>query len=439
MQNTTNNYNIFKISGPKTDIINKKGNIKNNKRGAQKLGLNNNSNNNMVRTRKRGGRASSNNNNNNNIIPPHFLCNKDNSNKKKNKSNGNGNNNRNGRKNKKREEEIIFIEEKSWRFAHKYHQYCPFCVRDTRKKSKLEFWSKLPDRNSLNKNERREYDSKCKNYLKQIEDKVKKETTFKSGFEYRKHYDTFHKKYGFKCIYSGCDKESSSWYNFVAHLTQHDRECGRPFYCQFPGCNRRSSTKHNLIKHLQGVHKWKIINKEEPKNSKSQQINSQQQPTQQTQSPQTPQTPAIPKMKIEQQPRPPSHLSDVIQEPIINPISIPPQISQYNNNNNNNNNNNYMIKNEYNVMPDLKNILVQPHYQTIQQQQQQCSISPTINNNNNNNNNNMDIDGLNDDIYCIPPSYNLLDNDGQWMMDNDLSLGPIIIDHDEYTMIPNIQ
>ena len=78
--------------------------------------------------------------------------------------------------------------------------------------------------------------------------------------EYRAHYMSNHKKYGFKCIYFGCCKQSSSWYNFVAHLTLHDRESGRPFHCGHIECNRTSSTKHNLIKHLQGVHKWKIIN-----------------------------------------------------------------------------------------------------------------------------------------------------------------------------------
>ena len=121
----------------------------------------------------------------------------------------------------------------------------------------------------MSRSQRRDLDAKCKEYLQQIEDRVKAQCIFKSGKEYRKHYDAFHKKYEFKCIYAGCTKVSSSWYNFVAHLTQHDRETGRPFLCAFPGCNRRSSTKHNLIKHLQGVHKWQIVNKEQIKNNKS--------------------------------------------------------------------------------------------------------------------------------------------------------------------------
>eukprot|EP01083_Nonionella_stella_P070260 187874_1 len=172
------------------------------------------------------------------------------------------------RKKKKNSENAIeYLQNVEWCKAHSYHQYCPFCVRDERKKQKFEFWNKLPSRETLSKQERKEYDKQCKQLLQHTEDRVKRQVTFESGTEYRRHYDLFHKKYGFKCIYSGCCKESSSWYNFVAHLTQHDRESGRPFHCAYMGCNRRSSTKHNLIKHLQGVHKWRIINKEEPKQS----------------------------------------------------------------------------------------------------------------------------------------------------------------------------
>ncbi len=108
-------------------------------------------------------------------------------------------------------------------------------------------------KSKINTNDRKNFNGKCKKESDKIEAHAKKTVVFNSGIEYRKHYDAYHKKYGFKCIYSGCDKESSSWYNFVAHLTQHDREGGRPFYCNYIGCNRRSSTKHNLIKHLQGA------------------------------------------------------------------------------------------------------------------------------------------------------------------------------------------
>merc|ERR1712228_965727 len=168
----------------------------------------------------------------------------------------------------KAEDSIAFIRNVAWSEAHRYHQYCPFCVRDERKKAKSEFWSALPSRDSMSKLQRKEYDQQCKDLLQETENRIKANVVFKSGVEYRKHYDALHKKYGFNCIYSGCDKKSSSWYNYVAHLTQHDRENGRPFYCAYTGCNRRSSTKHNLIKHLQGVHKWKIIKKEEPKQIK---------------------------------------------------------------------------------------------------------------------------------------------------------------------------
>eukprot|EP00484_Ammonia_sp_Unknown_P013252 CAMPEP_0197079944 /NCGR_PEP_ID=MMETSP1384-20130603/213881_1 /TAXON_ID=29189 /ORGANISM="Ammonia sp." /LENGTH=607 /DNA_ID=CAMNT_0042518825 /DNA_START=1 /DNA_END=1821 /DNA_ORIENTATION=+ len=170
---------------------------------------------------------------------------------------------------RKKEEEIDFVCQVPWKSAHRYHQYCPFCVKDARKTAKSEFWGKLPPRESLAKEERHEYDAQCKDILAEVASKAKQSIVFESAMEYRKHYDELHRKYGFKCIYADCEKESSSWYNFVAHLTQHDREMGRPFYCAFTNCNRRSSTKHNLIKHLEGVHKWKIINKEEPKHTNS--------------------------------------------------------------------------------------------------------------------------------------------------------------------------
>jgi len=164
---------------------------------------------------------------------------------------------------KQKKSEIKFIKSVDWQDAHKYDQYCPFCVRDECNRVKSEFWSKLPAKQSMDASARKHYDDECKQLLKKTENSVKQNVTFKSAKSYREHYDKSHKNYGLTCIYDGCLKQSSSWYNFVAHLTQHDRENGRPFYCIYKGCNRKSSTKHNLIKHIQGIHKWKIINHQE--------------------------------------------------------------------------------------------------------------------------------------------------------------------------------
>ena len=117
-------------------------------------------------------------------------------------------NKRNKTKKAKAEDTIAFIRDVAWTDAHRYHQYCPFCVCDERKKAKAEFWSDLPSRESLTKSQRKEYDERCKELLQETEDKIKATVVFKSGVEYRKHYDALHKKYGFNCIYSGCDKKS---------------------------------------------------------------------------------------------------------------------------------------------------------------------------------------------------------------------------------------
>ena len=286
---------------------------------------------------------------------------------------------------KRKSKNYVFIATKTWAESHSYRQYCPFCVRDSRKKSKQNFWNDKPNRDKMNKSQRKHYDIKCKEYLQKIEDRVKAECIFKSGTEYKQHYDAFHKKHGFICIYSGCDKESSSWYNFVAHLTQHDKEGGRPFHCAFPGCNRRSSTKHNLITHLKGVHKWKIVNKNDHKRNTrhcnndrdrqmlkiipcpdhekiTREIASNIMPTLNMDHTENNNDIEMTKLSFPILTEQKSYSCNLAQD-----INLPTAVPMGINGNDNNGNASKEIKQE--PLKDLEKICVKPHYQTVQEQE----------------------------------------------------------------------